>query len=84
MIIETSALKYNHGVDRLNSEGIPRYQLTIALKDRRQVFEARKINICMLCRRRGVNSCGLCEICYSGLDGEELRLASLWLTGVNP
>ncbi|MDR3692499.1 MAG: hypothetical protein P4L46_24165 [Fimbriimonas sp.] len=71
-------------MERLNSEGILRYQLTVALKDRRQVLEARKVDTCMLCRRRGVSPCGLCEICYSGLEGEEFRLANKWLSGVGP
>ena len=71
-------------MDRLNSEGIPRYMLAVALKDRRQVLEARRFDICMLCRRDRVNECGLCEVCYSGLDGEEFRLAARWLSGVGP
>ena len=55
-------------MDRVNSEGILRHQLAIALKDRRQVMEARKADVC--------------EICYSALEGEELRLAGQWLSGV--
>ena len=69
-------------MDRVNSEGILRHQLAIALKDRRQVMEARKADVCLLCRRSRVNLCGLCEICYSALEGEELRLAGQWLSGV--
>lgn len=71
-------------MDRVNSEGIPRWQLTVALKDRRQVTEARKVDTCMLCRRHRVNESGLCDMCYSGLDGEEFRLAARWLSGVGP
>jgi hypothetical protein len=75
---------YTSHVDRLNSEGIPRYQLTVALKDRHQVMRARRFDICMLCRRQRVNDSGLCEICYSSLDGEEFRLAASWISGVGP
>ena len=71
-------------MDRINSEGIPRYQLPVALRDRRQVLEARKVDTCMLCRRHRVLECGLCEMCYSGLDGEEFKLASKWLSGAGP
>jgi hypothetical protein len=71
-------------VERLNGEGIPRRMLSLALKDRKQVFVARKINSCLLCRRIGVNEAGLCDVCYSMLDGDELKLAVSWLQGVGP
>ena len=71
-------------MDRLNSEGIPRHRLAIALKDRRQVMEARRFDFCMLCRRHRVNEAGLCDVCYSALDGEEFQLAASWLSGVGP
>jgi hypothetical protein len=71
-------------VERLNGEGIPRRLLSQALKDRKQVLNARKINSCLLCRRIPVNECGLCDVCYGMLDGEELRLAGRWLTGEGP
>ena len=69
---------------RLNSEGIPRDQLILALKDRRAVATARRINSCLLCRRIGVNEAGLCVVCYGMLNDEELRLAERWLRGVGP
>jgi len=72
-------------VDRLNSEGIRRHDLLVALNDRKQVLSARRINSCLLCRRLGVNEAGLCEICYSGLeDGPELKAAERWLRGDHP
>jgi hypothetical protein len=71
-------------VERYNSEGIPRDKLVVALRDRRLVAEARRVGFCILCRRSPVNEAGLCEICYSGLDGEELRLATTWTSGAGP
>lgn len=71
-------------VERLNSEGIPRDSLILALRDRRAVLTARRINSCLLCRRPKVNEAGLCDICYSALDGEELKLATRWLQGIGP
>jgi hypothetical protein len=71
-------------MERLNGEGIPRRHLSIALGDRRQVLTARKIDRCLLCRRPRVNEAGLCDVCYSMLDGEELVLAGKWLTGAGP
>lgn len=72
-------------MDRLNSEGIRRQELLVALKDRKQVLTARRINSCLLCRRFGVNAAGLCEICYSMLDdGPELKAAERWLRGDAP
>jgi hypothetical protein len=56
----------------------------MALRNRRQVVAARKINSCLLCRRIGVNEAGLCDFCYSMLDGDELLLAVRWLQGVGP
>lgn len=75
---------YTFRVDRHNSEGIPRSHLTVALKDRRQVLEARRFDTCMLCRRHRVNDSGLCEVCYSTLEGEEFKLACRWISGVGP
>lgn len=71
-------------MDRLNSEGIPRSLLAVALKDRRQVTQAKRTDTCMLCRRHRVNDAGLCDVCYSSLDGEDFRLAARWLSGVGP
>jgi hypothetical protein len=65
-------------VERLNPEGIPRKQLSFVLSQSRRVHEARRIDRCLLCRRSRVNDAGLCELCYSMLDGEELRLATRW------
>lgn len=71
-------------MDRVNSEGILQRDLAVYLRDRRHVMAARRIDTCMLCRRHKVNEAGLCDYCYGGLDGEEARLASKWLTGQGP
>jgi len=71
-------------VERLNSEGIPRHTLKFALRTSRIVREARRIDSCLLCRRPSVNEAGLCDVCYSALDGEELQLATRWLSGFEP
>ena len=71
-------------MERLNSEGIRRQDLPLALRDRRTVQIARRINSCLLCRRIGVNESGLCEVCYGLLDGDEQRLAERWLSGIGP
>jgi hypothetical protein len=68
----------------MNSEGIPRRRLAVALKDRGQVADARRIDSCLLCRRPRVNEAGLCDVCYGMLDGEELKLATRWLSGEGP
>ena len=69
---------------RLNSEGIPREHLLIALRDRRVVQAARYINSCLLCRRREVNEAGLCEVCWGMLEGEEIRMGERWMRGEGP
>jgi hypothetical protein len=72
-------------VERLNSEGIPRHELKLALGTRRLVAHARRIDTCLLCRRHGVNEAGLCEVCYSMIvDAEELELVQSWLRGEGP
>ncbi len=71
-------------VHRLNNEGLRRQDLAFALKTRRTVEGARQIDACLLCRRKRVNEAGLCDICYSTLDGQELELATLWLRGTPP
>jgi len=71
-------------MDRVNSEGILRRELTLALQTRSAVKNARTIDSCLLCRRGRVNPAGLCEVCYSLLDGPELRLATRWLSGEGP
>lgn len=55
-----------------------------AMRDRRVVSEARRIDTCLLCRNSPVNEAGLCLVCYSTLDGEELKLASRWMAGIGP
>lgn len=80
----TFRAKYNPRVERLNNEGIPRESLILAMRDRRTVATARRIDTCLLCRRPRVNEAGLCEVCYGALDGDELRLATRWLQGVGP
>lgn len=71
-------------MERHNSEGILRKDLKIALRDRRQVLTARRIDSCLLCRRPRVNESGLCDVCYGMLEGEELDLACRWLSGEGP
>ena len=71
-------------VERVNSEGIPRLDLAHYLRHRSSVIAARRIDTCMLCRRHRVNEAGLCDYCYSALDGEEARLAAAWLSGQGP
>ena len=71
-------------MERVNSEGIPRHDLAHYLRDRKSVIGARRIDTCMLCRRHKVNEAGLCDYCYSALDGEEARLAAVWLSGQGP
>ena len=71
-------------MDRLNPEGIPRNQLHFVLTQPGRVREARRIDKCLLCRRSRVNDAGLCEVCYSMLDGEEQRIATRWTTGGAP
>lgn len=71
-------------MDRLNGEGIPRHHLLLALKNRKVVLDARRIDACLLCRNRRVNEAGLCDSCYAVLDGEELRLVNRWMAGVGP
>ncbi|RYG47101.1 hypothetical protein EON79_08275 [bacterium] len=71
-------------MERFNSEGIRRDELLLALKTLRTVQIARRFDTCMLCRRHRVNEAGLCDVCYSQLEGEEARLAEKWLSGIGP
>ncbi|MDX2064863.1 MAG: hypothetical protein SFX74_03870 [Fimbriimonadaceae bacterium] len=71
-------------MDRLNSEGISRSDLALALSELKFVRSARVRNACMLCRTYGVNEAGLCRACMAMLEGEELRLAQRWVNGVAP
>lgn len=71
-------------MERQNSEGIRRSELNFVLRQTDRVRTARRIDACLLCRRPRVNESGLCDICYTQLDGEEMRLANRWLTGEGP
>ena len=71
-------------MDRMNAEGIPRDQLLFALKDRRYVASACKIDSCLLCRRNRVNEAGLCQVCWTMLSDEEMAQGTRWLVGVGP
>jgi hypothetical protein len=68
-------------VERYNSEGIPRDLLSVALKDRRAVLNARKIDKCLLCRAPKVNEAGLCPVCWVLLSDDEMALARKWTVG---
>jgi hypothetical protein len=76
--------KYNDRVERYNSEGIARDLLQQALRDRRLVHQARRIDNCLLCRAPNVNEAGLCRVCWVLLDEEELQLAKSWMNGAGP
>ncbi len=72
-------------MERLNSEGIGRSQLAWTLTQPHIVLTARRIDACLLCRRKGVNEAGLCEVCYILIDDpEETFLIRRWLTGEGP
>jgi hypothetical protein len=71
-------------VDRLNSQGIPRKKLLWTLGQELIVKKAIKADSCLLCRANKVNEAGLCELCYSQLDDEELKAVDKWLSGVGP
>jgi hypothetical protein len=71
-------------VDRLNSEGIRRQDLSFTLKNPLKVRDARRIDACLLCRRPRVNEAGLCDVCYASLEDDELYLATCWLRGTAP
>lgn len=71
-------------MSRFNSEGIHREDLIHVLRVPRLVQQARRIDSCLICRNAKVNEAGLCDVCYTMLDGAELRLASQWLSGQGP
>jgi hypothetical protein len=71
-------------IRRYNSEGIAREDLMVALRTPKQVNMARSVNACLLCCAANVNEAGLCNVCYSLLNGEELNLACRWLAGLGP
>lgn len=68
---------------RINSEGIPQEHLRFALKNSRIIADARRIDACLMCRRPRVNVAGICEYCYSQLDGEELVMVTRIMSGVD-
>ena len=69
-------------MDRLNSEGIWRHDLLLTLKTPHLVNAARDKDRCLLCARNGLNAAGLCDICYSQLNGEELIWATKYMNGM--
>lgn len=71
-------------MDRLNSEGIPRKDLLWALRQGKIVATARRMDSCLLCRRRGVDESGLCNVCVSALTDEEQVLVESWRRGTGP
>ena len=71
-------------MERYNSEGIRRDQLSLALKDKRVVPHARRIDSCLLCRAPKVNEAGLCAVCWVLLDDDEQELARKWTVGAGP
>jgi hypothetical protein len=71
-------------VERLNPEGIRRDELVWALNQRRLVYTARRINKCLLCRRRGVDESGLCDVCTATLTDREQELVEKWRRGTGP
>lgn len=71
-------------MDRLNSEGIARHNLSWALGKPHIVRQAINENRCLLCRCSPVNEAGLCEICVVLLDDDELKLVNRWTTGIGP
>jgi len=71
-------------MERWNSEGIRRDDLSWALSSKHIVPNYRKIDSCMLCRAKGVNEAGLCQICYAMLEPPELQLAERWMNGQGP
>ncbi len=75
---------YTPSVDRLNSEGIPRWQLRAALRSAPAVRHARKHDSCLLCCAPKVNEAGLCHVCWAMLDDVELRAGERWLSGEAP
>ena len=71
-------------VERFNSEGVLRSDLLLTLRTPRKVKTARSVDSCLLCRSKNVNEAALCLVCYSLLDGEELRMANRWMAGMEP
>ncbi|MBI5708200.1 MAG: hypothetical protein HZC36_14555 [Armatimonadetes bacterium] len=71
-------------MDRLNSEGIKRWELKQALQNPRIVTRARTIDACLLCRGHRVNEAGLCDVCWAMLDDDEIGIALGWLSGERP
>ncbi|MBX3118683.1 MAG: hypothetical protein KF784_06430 [Fimbriimonadaceae bacterium] len=68
-------------MDRINSEGIPRDLLKVALKEPEIIRVAVKNDACLLCRNRKVNEAGICQVCFTMLNDEEVKLAEAWMSG---
>ncbi|MGI8922503.1 MAG: hypothetical protein ACR2HJ_00450 [Fimbriimonadales bacterium] len=66
---------------RLNSEGIARADLVVALRSERAVRIARAKGLCMLCCNAPVNAVALCEGCMANLTDEEFDAARPWIEG---
>ncbi|MBL8087490.1 MAG: hypothetical protein JNM85_05385 [Chthonomonas sp.] len=71
-------------MDRETAAGIPRSSFLWALSRPDIVQQYRKINLCMLCRREGVNAAGICDNCYHVLNSPEIDAVQRWLSGVGP
>lgn len=71
-------------MERLNSEGVPLRLTLLTLQTPHLVRDARNKDRCFLCQRPKVNQAGLCDYCYSQLDGEELRVATQYMDGIRP
>jgi hypothetical protein len=71
-------------MERVNPEGIVREDLAWALNQRGLVFTARRMNTCLVCRRRGVDESGLCNVCTATLSEQEQDLVEKWRRGTGP
>lgn len=69
---------------RLNSDGIDRAELLIALKSEATIKKAKDRNQCLLCRTGPVNDAGICRECYANLTEGELIAARPWVEGRAP
>ncbi len=67
---------------RLNSDGIAREDLLVALQTQSIVYGARIRSQCLLCRGTPVNNAGLCEGCSANLTDEEQAAARPWIEGL--
>lgn len=83
-VLRTIHIDLNVMNDRLNSEGIWRGDLLLTLKTPHLVRAAIAKGRCLLCQRPNLNAAGLCDVCYSQLQGEELRIATRYMDGLVP